>query len=108
MDLDRAFPCLGKEARLISKTYSYTTKGFWKLHEALPEQTQRRAKAAYRRFQEDPWHPSLQFKQVHEVKPIYSARISRDYRAVGIKEADEIVWFWIGSHSDYDNLLSRL
>jgi len=74
----------------------------------LPEQVQRQAKIAYSRFQQDPFHPGLQFKQVHEVKPIYSARISRDYRAVGIKNGDEIVWFWIGSHSDYDKLLSRL
>lgn len=87
---------------------SHTTKGFWKLYEALPEKIQYQAKTAYRRFQQDPSHPSLQFKQVHEVKPIFSARISRDYRAIGIKDAEEIVWFWIGSHSDYDNLLSRL
>lgn len=87
---------------------SHTTKGFWKLHDALPEQVRRQAQAAYRRFQQDPSHPGLQFKSVHDTKPIYSARISRDYRAVGIKSGEEIIWFWIGSHSDYDNLLSRL
>ncbi len=86
---------------------SHTTKGFWKLHDTLPEQVQRQAKTAYRRFEEDPFHASLQFKQVHDTKPIYSARISRDYRTVGVKNEDEIVWFWIGSHSDYDKLLSR-
>jgi hypothetical protein len=31
-----------------------------------------------------------------------------DYRALGVKEGDEIIWFWIGSHADYDRLLSRL
>lgn len=87
---------------------SHTTKGFWKLHDALPESVQRQAKIAYGRFQQDPFHPGLQFKQVHEAKPIYSARISRDHRAVGIKDGEVIVWFWIGSHSDYDKLLSRL
>jgi hypothetical protein len=40
--------------------------------------------------------------------PIYSARINVDYRAVGIKENGEIVWFWIGSHADYGKLLSQL
>lgn len=78
------------------------------MHQALPDQIQRQAKAAYRKFQQDPYQAGLQFKQVHKVKLIFSARISRDYRAVGIKSSDEIVWFWIGSHSDYDNLLSRL
>ncbi|HVF09803.1 MAG TPA: hypothetical protein VNA16_03325 [Abditibacteriaceae bacterium] len=78
------------------------------MYEALPEQIQRRAKAAYQRFQQDPYHPGLQFKQVHVNEPIYSARINRDYRAVGVKDGNEIVWFWIGSHSDYDNLLAQL
>jgi hypothetical protein len=87
---------------------SRTTEGFWKLYETLPQQTQSRAKAAYQRFQQDPHHPGLQFKKVHETQPIYSARISRDYRAVGVKDENEIIWFWIGSHSDYDNLLSQL
>ena len=31
-----------------------------------------------------------------------------DYRAVGIMDDDEITWFWIGSHADYNNLLKRL
>jgi hypothetical protein len=87
---------------------SRTTDGFWKLYERLPEQVQHRAKVAYQRFQQDPHHPGLQFKQVHETQPIFSARINRDYRAVGVKADNEIVWFWIGSHSDYDNLLSQL
>ena len=87
---------------------SRTTEGFWKRYEALPEAVRRQARAAYRRFQQDPHHPGLQFKQVHESKPIYSIRISRDYRAVGVKEDAQIVWFWIGSHSDYDSLLARV
>ena len=87
---------------------SHTTDGFWKLYAALPEPVQRRAKNAYQRFQQDPSHPSLQFKPVHQTEPIYSARISRDYRAVGVKDHNEIVWFWIGSHADYDNLLAQL
>jgi hypothetical protein len=60
---------------------------------------------AYRRFQANPSHPSLRFRQVHPTEPIYSARISADYRAVGVRQADDIVWYWIGSHADYDGLL---
>lgn len=87
---------------------SRTTDSFWKLYEKLPEQMQKRAKVAYERFQQNPHHPSLRFKQVHDTQLIFSARITRDYRAVGIKEDDEIIWFWIGSHSDYNNLLAQL
>src|ERR1700756_2318853 len=50
--------------------------------------------------------PSLRFKPVHPTRPIYSVRIGPMYRAVGILESDEIVWYWIGSHADYDKLLT--
>ena len=56
-------------------------------------------------FQEDPHHPSLKFKQVHSSRPIYSVRVAFGYRAIGIREADEIIWFWIGGHAEYDRLL---
>lgn len=68
---------------------------------------QRQAREAYRRFRSDPSHPSLRFKRVHPISPIYSARISRDYRALGVREDDVITWFWIGSHADYDTLISQ-
>jgi hypothetical protein len=30
------------------------------------------------------------------------------WRAVGVRDGDTMVWFWIGSHADYDRLLSEL
>ncbi len=74
----------------------------------LPESIRQQARTAFRQFQKDPYHPSLHFRQVHPNRPIYSARINRSYRAVGIRDGDEILWFWIGSHANYDHLLSRL
>jgi hypothetical protein len=68
----------------------------------------RQARAAYRLFRDNPRHPSLQFKKVHASLPIYSARISSDYRAVGALTGGMIVWFFIGSHADYDRLLQHL
>jgi hypothetical protein len=84
---------------------SLTTERFRKAFAALPSDVQRQARKAYRQFSSDPNHPSLHFKEVHPSRPIYSARVSLGYRALGMKEADEIVWFWIGSHSDYDKLI---
>ena len=71
----------------------------------LPARVQSRARAAYRLFLRNPAHPSLRFKLVHPDRPIYSVRIGLAYRALGVREGDVIVWFWIGSHSDYDRLL---
>ena len=87
---------------------SRTTKQFWEMLAALPEQIRRQAREAYRRFQQDPKLPGLQFKKVHTTLPIYSARINIYYRAVGVVTGDQIVWFWIGGHNDYDQLLDRL
>jgi len=84
---------------------SRTTERFRKAFSGLPDRIREQARTAYRLFQQNPFHPSLHFKQVHPSKPIFSVRISREYRALGVMQADTIVWFWIGSHSDYDNLL---
>jgi hypothetical protein len=69
---------------------------------------QGQARRAYKRFELDPYHNSLQFKQVHSTRPFVSVRITRDHRAVGVRVGDEISWFWIGSHADYDRLLATL
>jgi len=87
---------------------SRTTDRFWECYNKLPESIRQQAKEAYSLFLNNPYHPSLQFKRVHSVQPIFSARITKDYRAIGITQSDEILWFWIGSHSDYDKLLKKL
>ena len=86
---------------------SHTTRRFREAFQKLPRQVQSQARAAYQRFQQDPYYPGLRFKQIHPVKPVYSVRININYRAIGILQGDEIIWFWIGSHADYDKLLSQ-
>jgi len=87
---------------------SHTTAAFREAFSELPKSVQEQARRAYRQFQRDPWHPGLRFKQVHPRLPIYSVRLSKGYRAVGQRSEEHIVWFWVGSHADYDNLLSQL
>ena len=87
---------------------SRTTSRFWDAYADLPERIKRRARKAYELFGQNPRHPSLRFKKVHGSRPIYSVRITRDYRAVGIQKDESVIWFWIGSHEDYDQLLDRL
>jgi hypothetical protein len=87
---------------------SFASARFWRLYSDLPISTRRQADKAYRLWLDDPYHGGLQFKRIHPGRPIYSVRISRDWRALGIKKDEEIVWFWIGSHSEYDHIISRL
>jgi hypothetical protein len=87
---------------------SRATEKFWKAYGGLPGEIRKRAREAYALFKDDPWHPSLHFKRVHSSLPVYSVRVTKDYRAVGIWNEERIVWFWIGSHAGYDELLKQL
>jgi len=87
---------------------SRTTDRFWKCYRELPEQIRKEAKKAYRKFKKNPYHPGLRFKRIHSTRPIFSLRVTKDYRAVGIQQENQMIWFWIGSHGDYNNLLKQL
>ncbi|MBP1467389.1 hypothetical protein EYB53_016875 [Candidatus Chloroploca sp. M-50] len=87
---------------------SSITKTFRQHLESLPTTVQDQAARAYTLWRADPYHPSLEFKRVSQRQPIYSVRIGISYRALGLREGEDIYWFWIGSHSAYDELLKRL
>jgi len=87
---------------------SRTSSRFWDAYADLPQEVKRRARTAYQLFEENPRHPGLRFKKVHTDALIYSVRITRDYRALGVRDGEAIVWFWIGSHADYERLLTQL
>lgn len=87
---------------------SKITPEFRRLLRALPKEVRQQARAAYRQFERDPYHPGLQFKSVDSKKILYSARIGKYYRVIGLRETDDlIVWGWIGTHAEYDKLLKK-
>ena len=81
----------------------YTTQRFWKCYNALPESVQRVAEQNYELLKTDPLHPSLHFKKVGRY---WSVRIGKGYRALGVEVKDGISWAWIGTHGEYDKLIS--
>jgi hypothetical protein len=90
---------------VISRLHPSFRRAFAK----LPRDVQERAREAYRRFQSDPSHPGLQFKRLRASLPLWSVRVTDNYRAVGVREADDtIIWFFIGTHAEYDRLLANL
>jgi hypothetical protein len=74
----------------------------------LPERIQQQARRAYRLFKSNPSHPGLEFKKLPPHQDIWSVRVTNDYRAIGQREGESIVWFFIGTHAEYDALLARL
>ncbi len=87
---------------------SVTTVRFRKAFSNLPTHAKESARNAYSKWKENPSHPSLQFKQIHKSQPVFSVRISLSYRAIGVKQGNTLVWFWIGSHAEYDKLIASL
>lgn len=84
---------------------SVLTKDFLFHFRNLPNTVKEVARKNYRLWRENPMHPSLQFKRVHQTELIYSVRVGLGWRALGLLEDDTIAWFWIGSHADYDRLI---
>jgi len=84
---------------------SRRTKVFVDLLAELPPEVVRQAKEAYRLWSKNPSHPSLRFKKIQNFDNVWAVRVSINYRAVGARDGDKIVWFWIGSHAEYDRLL---
>lgn len=72
---------------------SSITKSFRKRLNDLPILVQEQAAKAYALWQEDPYHPGLQFKRVSQRQPIYSAGVSLSYRVLGLLESDHIYWY---------------
>ncbi len=78
------------------------TSAFWSLYRSLPPNIQRTADRAYDLLERDPRHPSLHVKKVGR---FWSARIGLRYRALAVESGEDLVWFWIGTHADYDKLV---
>lgn len=84
---------------------SRTTRGFWRLFSELPADVKEEAQRAYRIFRGNPAYPGLRFKKLDGEDTIYSVRIGLGYRALGVLTGKRIVWYWIGSHAEYDRLV---
>ncbi len=77
---------------------------FWRAYEALDPRVRAAARRAYVQFAQDPAHPSLRFKKLAGYEDVWSVRINEQFRAVGERKGDTIVWVWLGSHNNFDKL----
>ena len=80
-----------------------TTLRFWQYYERLPLEVQRLADQNHDLLKSDPRHPSLHFKKAGR---FWSVRVGARYRAIAVEDGPDIVWFWIGHHSEYDRIVS--
>jgi hypothetical protein len=60
------------------------------------------ADRCYQLMRENPRHPSLVLKKAGRY---WSVRVGLHYRALAVEDGADLVWFWIGTHVEYDRIL---
>lgn len=93
-------PLLEIKARMIH----HTQPSFWNTYKYLPREIQKLADEQYELLKKDPSHNSLRFKKARG-KQVWSVRVSKGYRALAYDVPGGLVWFWIGTHAEYDSRL---
>jgi len=80
------------------------SRAFWQAYDKLPGPVRALADKNFVLLKSDPQHPSLRLKKVGR---FWSARIGLRYRALAVEIDGGLLWFWVGSHADYDSLLQK-
>jgi hypothetical protein len=74
---------------------------FRKAYDALPAAARSQADKSFALLKQNPSHPSLHFKKVGRY---WSVRVALGHRALAVEVGGDLVWFWIGSHAEYDGV----
>lgn len=77
---------------------------FWQCYRALPVEIRKLADENYDLLKLDQRHPSLHYRKVSRFR---SVRIGLHYRALAVETGEDVLWFWIGHHAEYDHLIGR-
>lgn len=80
----------------------FTSPEFWSCYRELPEPVQQLADRCFDLLKADPSHPSLHFKRIGKYRAV---RVGLHYRALAMEVPEGLLWFWIGSHAEYDKIL---
>lgn len=77
----------------------FTSPSFWNLYDKLPKSVQNLADKQYELLKADPRHSSLRLKKIGKY---WSVRVGINYRPVAVEIDEGLLWFWIGTHAEYD------
>lgn len=87
---------------------SKITESFRQSYGRLPDDVRALVRKNYKLWRADPFHPGLQFKRIHNTEPVWSARVGIHYRVVGVKDDDTMIWYFLGTHREYERLVRNL
>src|SRR5262245_15263378 len=94
---------------MSSANSNVRTRDFRALFAGLPPPIQRTARAAFRTFLFNPAHPALRHHALEDTHRgrhqanSFSVSITMQYRAIYAVDDDVNVWYWIGTHNDYES-----
>jgi hypothetical protein len=77
----------------------FASPSFWECYRKIPTSVQDLADRNFKLLKVNPRHPSLHLKKVGTY---WSARVGRRYRVLAIELNEGLLWFWIGTHAEYD------
>ncbi len=80
----------------------FASRAFWDSYNRLPEHIRELADKNFLLLKENHQHPSLHFKKIGRY---WSVRVGLRHRALAVEVEEGLLWFWIGSHADYDKLI---
>jgi len=80
----------------------FASREFWFHYRQLPEAIRELADKNFQLLKADSRHSSIRLKKVGGV---WSARVGLHYRALGQDHPKGIVWYWIGPHGTYDQII---
>ena len=79
------------------------TERFWRCYRGLSVDVRKLADKNFKLMRENPSHPSLQFKKIGE---LWSARVGQANRALAVEDGEDFIWVWVGTHDEYERILS--
>ena len=82
----------------------FATPDFWRAYRQLPKSIRELADKNFALLRQDPHHPSLRLKKPGS---FWSARVGLRHRALARDRVEGLVWFWIGPHGEYDQILKK-
>jgi hypothetical protein len=81
---------------------SLTTPDFWRAYAKLSSEAKASARKAHRLWKQNPRHGSLRFQ---ERGRYWRVCFGSGQRALAVEIPGGYLWFWIGSHDEYERLL---
>lgn len=82
----------------------FASSRYWTCYEALPKEVRQQADRQFALLKANPSHPSLHFKKVGKY---WSARVNPWVRALCTESGKDLIWFWIGTHTEYERLIKK-